>query len=347
MIGLSDWQWRVLWLQGAVCRPQDILPQDEGEGGDDVCSRLAAILVTVTRLLTPAPSHHPSHHPHATDNHEPPQEDTHNIDSQLQPDSAEQLNFRDIKIDQETFVDFKTNQQTFGDFNSDQQNHPEELHGDEEPTKTFDDGDNSAAAKFRDNLNYFQNKPTYRNRYAEDRCISNFNAMEFSDVPDSQQTFPQDSNNFVVNRIDNIHFQNNNAESSADNNKMTNFDTKRMPFSQTTYSYNNIEKNKINFVVPLMNGAAKPPSPKKMNISPDESLAKTFGNEDANQSIIRKRVKFFNDKRNSLNLDIKNNLNTMQTESMAVSEQDRVVSWFCVGIFLSTLVFLYVFPLPY
>lgn len=326
MIGVSDWQWRVLWLQGAVCRPQDILPQQEGEGEGDACSRLAAILITVTRLLTPAPPH-----PHATDNHAPPQEDT-----QPQPDSTQHLNFNG----------FKTDPEVLDDFDSDQQNQSEELHSDEEPAKSFTDGGNSAAAKFRDNLNYFQNKPTYRNRYAEDRCISNFNAMEFSDDPDSQQTFTQDSNSFVVNRIDNIHFQNNNAESIVDNNKMTNFDNKRMPFSQTVYSYNNIEKNKINFVMPLMNGAAKPSSPKKMNISPDEGSAKTFDNEDINQSIIKKRVKFFNDKRNSLNLDIKNNLNTMQTESMAVSEQDKIVSWFCVGIFVFTLVFLYVFPLP-
>lgn len=327
----------MLWLQGAVCRPQDILPQEEGEGEErDAYSRLAAIFTTVTCLLTPAPSH-PPHHTHATDNHEPPLEDTPNGDAQLQPDSAEQLNFND----------FKTDQETLGDFNSDQQNHSKELHGEEEPTKTFNNIDHSSAAKFRDNLNYFQNKPTYRNRYAEDRCISNFNAMEFSDVPDSQRTFPQDSNNFVVNRIDNIHFQNNNAESIVDNNKMTNFDNKRMPFSQTVYSYNNIEKNKINFVVPLMNGSSKPSSPKKMNISPDEGSVKTFVNEDINQSIIRKRVKFFNEKRTGLNLDIKNNLNTMQTESMAVSEQDKIVSWFCVGIFIFTLMFLYVFPLPY
>lgn len=299
----------MLWLQDAVCQPHDILSL-EAVSQDDSFEKLAAIFKTISELLK-----HRTTAAQSTDNYE-----NHfgikgnSIDSHEKYENSHTIFSKDIS----------------------------------ETVKVIDDNDNNCFDSNKDedisyhnhknNLSSNLAKSVHRSRYAEDRCISNFN-MITSNV---NENIVCDSREI---ESKNIHIQNNNDKNNHNNHsdfEQVNGFADRNQNNESNYSHSlyacaNIE-NKINFVIPLLNEKRI----KKESIICDSILSETM--------TVSERINYFNNKRNTMNLEIKNNLNTIQNESVNIAyqteESDRKMSWFCLGIFLSSLILLYIFPLP-
>lgn len=296
----------MLWLQDAVCQPHDILSL-EAVSQDASFERLAAIFKTISELLK-----HRTTAAQATDNYE-------NHFGNSKENSSDNFEnshtmFSEVICDTDDMID--NNDNNCFDSNKDK---------------------DVSYHNHKNNINSSLIKSVHRSRYAEDRCISNFN-------------FANNINENIVcdnNEIEskNIHVQNNNDNKNHNNHsdfeQINGFADKNQNnesnYTHSIYSCPNIE-NKINYVIPLLNEKRI----KKENIVCDSILPETM--------TVSERINYFNNKRNTMNLEIKNNLNTIQNESVNIAyqteENERRMSWICLGIFLSSLILLYIFPLP-
>lgn len=186
------------------------------------------------------------------------------------------------------------------------------------------------------NYNAIQSKLIHRSRYAEDRCISNFNTfgndMEENVLVDDKRDI------FTINEINEVNFQNNNENVTDDCFKNLNDDNGMVKVSNRSTNPN-MYSNKVNYVVPLLNDCAT-----TIN-RPETDDEKYFASYS-----ISERINYFNGKRMNMNLDIKNNLNTIQNESLIdlhnIEQSDKIISWLCTFIFMFTLILLYICPLP-
>lgn len=285
----------MLWLQEALCCPQDILPVEDSGCFVDDCDyihKLAAIYQTVSSLLS-----HRSTSAHATDNqHLPNPKDNHNH----QDSSAVQI---------EKAANVIPSHYDHSELNDTIQN-------------------NVYTDMLSQNMKPSKIKQIQRNRYAEDRCLSNFNCITTDDIHNITE-----SNNCLS--VDNLDLKQGNSVYKM---KLA-FENHQM------YENNRIDKNdklKVNFVCPILNDL-------KINKYSDDI---TYYSETVNESeqilYSNNETNYYSMKRSTMNLEIKNNLNNLQSDLQndLSKQKDQLISRLCLGFFIFTLIFLYMFPLP-